>query len=124
MNGKDQEKITEIVKEGKMNKKEIAALLDKELEKNEELKKAIGNDKKKREAYIEKYFESENQLVGNPVIKKVLCSTCVFSKSPVLQENGPMKGWCRIYSKDLGVPKPLDIVYDNGDCLYYRKEEA
>ena len=52
MNGKDQGKTTKIVKEGKMNRKEIAALLDKELEKNEELKKAIGNDKKKKEAYI------------------------------------------------------------------------
>lgn len=105
-----------------MTKKEIAAKLDEELEKNEELKKAIGNDPKKKEAYIEKYYEAQDQNGGNPVIKDALCFTCIFSKSPVIQENGPLKGYCQIFSKAIGEGKPLGILHNGDDCPYYMKE--
>lgn len=100
-----------------MTKKEAEKILESELEHNEVLAKVL-KDKKSKELYIEKMLDSENALGGNPVLQFRQCSTCVFSKSDVIAENGAHKGWCRMYSKEIGVPKPFAILHDEEKCQY------
>ena len=103
-----------------MTKKEYEQRLDEELKHNKELAVAIGNDPEKKVAYIAKLMDSENALAGNSVMNFRQCSTCVFSKSKVIAENGAHKGWCRTYSKEAGIPKPFAILRDEQTCKYWR----
>ncbi len=101
-----------------MTKKEVEKLLNEELKHNKELADIIKNDPKKRDVYIAKFLDEQYALEGNPVLRDLQCESCIFSKSEVIAENGPHKGWCLIYSKESGNPKPLGILKNTEKCLY------
>lgn len=99
-----------------MTRKEVEEMLDKELQHNKVLAEIIKDDPKKKEMYIAKFLDEEDAMEGNPVIIKNQCTDCIFSKSDVIAENGPLKGWCWIYSKESGNPKPMGFVKDKQKC--------
>lgn len=65
-----------------------------------------------------------------PDPKNIICKDCAFRDKTVVKLNdktipvGVTKSFCKIYEappKTNG--KPLDILFQNADCKYYRKEE-
>lgn len=106
-----------------MTRAEVEKMLDKELKHNTALADAIKNDPAKKEMYIAKFLDAEDALGGNPVIESNQCEACIFSHSDVIAENGPLKGWCFIYSKELGRPKPMGFVRDKEKCPHRKVVE-
>lgn len=57
----------------------------------------------------------------------ILCKDCVFRK-PDLKENGKVivagykNGYCKVYTPEIR-GKPNDILFNNGNCKYYMKDE-
>lgn len=99
-----------------MTRKEVEKMLDEELKHNKELAAVIKDDPKKKEMYVEKFLDSQYAMEGNPVIRSNQCTECIFSKSDVISENGWHKGWCWIYSKESGNPKPMAYLKDKQKC--------
>lgn len=56
-------------------------------------------------------------------INPEFCKTCEFSHGDPPFEDSPMKAYCMIYSRELGLSKPKSVYFDGARCKYYSKEK-
>ncbi len=95
--------------------------LEKELEKNEELRKVFEQHPERKALYIEKLKDAEGAKAGCATINPAYCRTCAFSHGAPPFEDMPEKAHCVMYPEAEGRVKP-DAVYFGGEkCIFYEK---
>lgn len=53
----------------------------------------------------------------------IKCRDCVFKLDPIGKYERYTNGYCKVYTPEISSGKPNDILFDNADCKYYRKDE-
>lgn len=93
--------------------------VEREIEKNPELRKIFEKHPERKELYKQKILDSEHATFGCKKINPKFCKMCIFSKGDPPFEDRPEKAYCMIYSREQGVGKPYDVYYEGGLCEFY-----
>lgn len=101
-------------------------LLEKELEKNQELKQLFEEHPEKKEQYKQKMLDSWDERTGFTQTeaneKAKYCKTCMFSHGKPPYADLPEKCHCMIF--EYPNDKPNDVYYDGKPCEYYEKQKS
>ena len=95
--------------------------LEKTLENNAELKKVFDEHPERKELYLQKMKEAENESWGCGSINPKFCQSCMFSHGEAPFADAPEKAYCMIYNHENGEGKPPEVYYDGKECEYYNK---
>ena len=99
-------------------------MLDKILETNEELRKVFEQHPERRELYIQKLKDSEDESWGCRTINPAFCQTCAFSHGEPPFADLPDKSYCEIYTRENSTGKPPEVYYEGAECEFYIKDKG
>jgi hypothetical protein len=55
--------------------------------------------------------------------ENIKCKDCAFKLPPIGKYDRYTNGYCKVYTPEISKGKPNDVLFKNGDCKYYHKEE-
>ncbi len=95
-----------------------------EIEKNPELKEIFEKYPERKELYRQKIIDSENASSAVVERNPKYCKTCVFRKGKPPFADSPMKAYCAVYTREIGIQKPDSVYYDGEECKYYMEDSS